>query len=98
MFYYCLIILALYLFIDTNIGKHHVCPDQKRSPSRLAVQIFASKRVGDKVQQKVLRHVGTARNVKELEVLKKLGDTIKAESSIRQRKELRSFPKSDGSL
>ena len=65
MCYYCLIILVLYLSIDANIENHHVCPGQKRSPSRLAVQIFASKRVGDKIQQKVLRHVGTARNVKE---------------------------------
>ena len=65
---------------------------KKRSPSRLVVQIVTSERLGDKVQQKVLRHVGTARNAKELEVLKRLGDSIKAELLSQQKKGAVLFP------
>ena len=65
---------------------------KKRTPSRSVVQIVASKRVGDKIQQKVLRHVGTARNAKELEALKRLGDTIKAELFRQEKKGAVLFP------
>lgn len=45
--------------------------------SRKRVQICACIRVGDKVKQKVIRHVGIAENDSHLEELKKLAETIK---------------------
>jgi len=41
------------------------------------VQIVENYRVGDKVVQKVLRHVGTAKNEDELEQIRKVADYIK---------------------
>ena len=52
---------------------------KKRTPSRTVIQIVTSKREGDKVKQKVIRHVGTARNETEIEELEKLAEIIKAD-------------------
>ena len=44
--------------------------------SRKRVQICASRRVGDKVKQKVIRHVGIADNDSHLDELKKLAEVL----------------------
>lgn len=44
--------------------------------SRKRVQICASKRVGDKVKQKVIKHVGIADNDSHLDELKKLAEVL----------------------
>ena len=44
--------------------------------SRKRVQICASHRVGDKVKQKVIKHVGIADNDSHLDELKKLAEVL----------------------
>lgn len=52
---------------------------EKYSPNtkKTAIQICESKRIGKKVQQKVIRHVGFALNAEELEKMKELAEYIK---------------------
>ncbi len=46
---------------------------------RKSVQIVHSERLGSKVKQKIIKHVGIAMDDKELEELKLLANAIKAE-------------------
>ena len=49
-----------------------------KSP-RKSVQIVHSERIGSKVKQKIIKHIGVAFDDKELEELKMLANSIKAE-------------------
>jgi len=53
--------------------------------SRKRVQICECYRVGDKVKQRVIKHVGISNNDSHLEELKKLAEAIKAK--IKQERE-----------
>ena len=46
---------------------------------RKSIQIVESVRVGEKVRQKILRHVGVAMNDAELEKLKEVAEFVKAQ-------------------
>jgi len=47
-----------------------------KSP-RKSVQIVESKRIGGKVRQRIVKHIGVALNDEELEELKALANSIK---------------------
>lgn len=49
---------------------------KKKTENRWQVQVVESARVGEKVMQKIVRNVGTAYSLKELEDFKKLGEVI----------------------
>ena len=55
------------MFIRTKYDPKH---------SRTRVQIVESVRTGEKVRQKILRHVGTAHNESELESIKRLAGQL----------------------
>lgn len=63
---------------------------KKKTEDRISVQIVANIREGDKVKQKIIRHVGVAHNAKELEQLKDLATFIKI--SIEEEKQLNLIP------
>lgn len=53
---------------------------KERANGKKSVQIVESYRRGDKVQQKIIRHVGQAVSDAEVEVLRKLGESIIVET------------------
>lgn len=63
---------------------------KKKTEDRISVQIVANIRDADKVKQKIIRHVGVARNNKELEQLKDLATFIKI--SLEEEKQLNLIP------
>jgi transposase len=50
---------------------------KKKADNRISVQIVANIRDGNKIKQKIIRHVGVAHNAKEVEQLKDLATFIK---------------------
>ena len=66
----------------------------KESPNspKKSVQIVASKREGNKVRQKILRHVGVAEDEDELRKLKDLAEHIKAKMLVEARGGATLFP------
>ena len=66
---------------------------KKKTEDRISVQIVANVRDGEKIKQKIIRHVGVAHNDKELEQLKDLATFIKI--SIEEEKQLSLIPAED---
>jgi transposase len=50
---------------------------KKKADNRISIQIVANIRDGNKIKQKIIRHVGVAHNAKEVEQLKDLATFIK---------------------
>ena len=74
-------------FVQICLICPHVCTFTKSiaNSSRKRVQICECHRVGDKVKQRVIKHVGISNNDSHLEELKKLAETMKAK--IKQERE-----------